>query len=129
MGAAAAGGRPSRRAVGGGLMLGRRFWVPFLPLHDKEECSRQNGGAMRVRFTDRATTLPPLVPRLLSVRLPVFYGWVVLGCLCCAGFARQGPAVASLSVFFAPVARRGRSAPAAVARARCPCRVFAGGAS
>jgi sugar phosphate permease len=58
---------------------------------------------MRVRFTDRATTLPPLVPRLLAARLPVSYGWVVLGCLCCAGFARQGPAVATLSIFVAPL--------------------------
>src|SRR5437762_2201806 len=47
-------------------------------------------------------TLPPLVPRLLSARLS-FYGWVVLGCLCCAGFARQGPAVATLSIFVAPL--------------------------
>jgi OFA family oxalate/formate antiporter-like MFS transporter len=47
--------------------------------------------------------LPPLVPRLLSARLPVFYGWVVLGVLCCAGFARQGPAVATLSIFVAPL--------------------------
>src|SRR5580704_14932604 len=47
--------------------------------------------------------LPPLVPRLLAARLPVFYGWVVLGCLCCVGFARQGPAVATLSIFVAPL--------------------------
>ena len=47
--------------------------------------------------------LPPLVPRLLAARLPVFYGWVVLGVLCCAGFARQGPAVATLSIFVAPL--------------------------
>src|SRR6266446_5462992 len=50
-----------------------------------------------------AATLPPLVPRLLSARLSFFYGWVVLGCLCCAGFARQGPAVATLSIFVAPL--------------------------
>ena len=36
-------------------------------------------------------------------RLPFFYGWVVLGCLCLAGFARQGPAVAVLSVFVVPM--------------------------
>lgn len=36
-------------------------------------------------------------------RLPFFYGWVVLGCLCFAGFARQGPAVATLSVFVTPL--------------------------
>ncbi|HVC56351.1 MAG TPA: MFS transporter [Stellaceae bacterium] len=47
-------------------------------------------------------------PRLaswLSGRLPVFYGWIVLACLCCAGFARQGPAVATLSIFVEPLIR------------------------
>jgi hypothetical protein len=38
-------------------------------------------------------------------RLPFFYGWVILGCLCCAGFARQGPAVATLSIFVEPLTR------------------------
>ena len=46
---------------------------------------------------------PPLLPRLLIPRLPFFYGWVVLGCLCLAGFARQGPAVAVVSVFVVPM--------------------------
>jgi sugar phosphate permease len=46
---------------------------------------------------------PPLLPRLLAPRLPFYYGWVVLGCLCLAGFARQGPAVAVLSVFVVPM--------------------------
>jgi MFS family permease len=45
----------------------------------------------------------PVVPRLLAARLPFFYGWVVLGCICLAGFARQGPAVAVLSVFVVPM--------------------------
>jgi len=45
------------------------------------------------------------LPRLLSAQLPFFYGWVVLGCLCCAGFARQGGAVATLSVFVEPLTR------------------------
>ncbi|MSP04024.1 MAG: MFS transporter [Acetobacteraceae bacterium] len=45
---------------------------------------------------------PPLA-RLLLPRLPFFYGWVVLGCVCLAGFARQGPAVAVLSVFVTPM--------------------------
>jgi sugar phosphate permease len=45
------------------------------------------------------------LPRLLAARLPFYYGWVVLGCLCCAGFARQGPAVATLSVFVEPLIR------------------------
>ena len=48
---------------------------------------------------------PPLLPRLLVPRLPFFYGWVVLGVLCCAGFARQGPAVSTLSVFVTPLIR------------------------
>ena len=43
--------------------------------------------------------------RLLSGRLPFFYGWVILACLCCAGFSRQGPAVATLSVFVEPLTR------------------------
>jgi MFS family permease len=45
-----------------------------------------------------------LAPRLAG-RLPFWYGWVVLACLCCAGFARQGPSVASLSIFIDPLTR------------------------
>ena len=45
------------------------------------------------------------LPRLVSGRLPFFYGWVILGCLCCAGFSRQGPAVATLSIFVEPLTR------------------------
>jgi OFA family oxalate/formate antiporter-like MFS transporter len=45
----------------------------------------------------------PLLPRLLIPRLPFFYGWIVLGCVCLAGFARQGPAVAVLSIFVVPM--------------------------
>jgi len=47
----------------------------------------------------------PFLAPLLSARLPIFYGWIVLGCLCVAGFARQGPAVATLSVFVEPLIR------------------------
>jgi sugar phosphate permease len=47
----------------------------------------------------------PTLPRLLSGRLPFFYGWVILACLCCAGFSRQGPAVATLSIFVEPLTR------------------------
>ena len=36
-------------------------------------------------------------------RLPFFYGWVVLGCVCCAGFSRQGGSVAMLSIFVEPM--------------------------
>ena len=46
---------------------------------------------------------PPPLSRLLAPRLPFFYGWVVLVCLCLSGFARQGPAVATLSVFVVPM--------------------------
>jgi sugar phosphate permease len=49
------------------------------------------------------TAIPPRLPALLAARLPFFYGWVVLGVLCCAGFARQGPAVSTLSVFVTPL--------------------------
>jgi sugar phosphate permease len=45
---------------------------------------------------------PPL-PRWLIPRLPFFYGWVILGCACCAGLSRQGGAVATLSVFVTPM--------------------------
>jgi OFA family oxalate/formate antiporter-like MFS transporter len=51
------------------------------------------------------TAARPALPYLLSGRLPFFYGWVVLACLCCAGFARQGPAVATLSIFVEPLTR------------------------
>jgi OFA family oxalate/formate antiporter-like MFS transporter len=47
----------------------------------------------------------PFLPPLLNRRLPVFYGWIVLASLCCAGFARQGPAVATLSIFVEPLTR------------------------
>jgi OFA family oxalate/formate antiporter-like MFS transporter len=45
------------------------------------------------------------LPQLLARRLPFFYGWVVLACLCCAGFARQGGATATFSVFVEPLTR------------------------
>jgi OFA family oxalate/formate antiporter-like MFS transporter len=45
------------------------------------------------------------LPQLISGRLPFFYGWVVLACLCCAGFSRQGGATATLSVFVEPLTR------------------------
>lgn len=46
------------------------------------------------------------LPRLLSRHAPFYYGWIVLGCLCCAGFARQGGAVATLSIFVEPLSRQ-----------------------
>lgn len=47
---------------------------------------------------------PPL-PRFLAHRLPFFYGWVIIACVSCAGLSRQGGAVATLSVFVAPMTR------------------------
>ncbi|HZU89615.1 MAG TPA: MFS transporter [Stellaceae bacterium] len=43
------------------------------------------------------------LPQRLSAKLPVYYGWVILACLCCAGFSRQGGATATFSVFVAPL--------------------------
>src|SRR5580704_15910038 len=43
------------------------------------------------------------LPRWLIPRLPFYYGWVILGCACCAGLSRQGGAVATLSVFVTPM--------------------------
>src|SRR3546814_2402630 len=43
------------------------------------------------------------IPAALAGRLPFYYGWVILACVCCAGFARQGPAVATLSIFVEPM--------------------------
>jgi sugar phosphate permease len=40
---------------------------------------------------------------LLITRLPFYYGWVILACVCFAGFSRQGPAVATLSIFVEPM--------------------------
>ena len=48
-------------------------------------------------------TQQPALPTLLIARLPFFYGWVILACVCCAGFSRQGPAVATLSIFVEPM--------------------------
>ena len=47
---------------------------------------------------------PPLA-RLLAQRLPFYYGWVILGCVCFAGFVRQGASVAVLAVFVEPMQR------------------------
>jgi sugar phosphate permease len=41
--------------------------------------------------------------RGLVARLPFYYGWVILACVCAAGFSRQGPAVATLSIFITPM--------------------------
>ncbi|HEX3412772.1 MAG TPA: MFS transporter [Stellaceae bacterium] len=63
-------------------------------------------GILSQRFLRNVASGDPALPRLLSGRLPFFYGWVILGCLCCAGFSRQGPAVATLSIFVEPLTRQ-----------------------
>lgn len=45
------------------------------------------------------------LPRVLAAIVPFYYGWIVLACVCCAGFARQGSAVATLSVFVEPLTK------------------------
>jgi len=46
------------------------------------------------------------IPLRLTRRLPFFYGWVILGCVCCAGFSRQGGAVSTLTIFVEPMTRQ-----------------------
>jgi OFA family oxalate/formate antiporter-like MFS transporter len=41
----------------------------------------------------------------LAARLPFHNGWVILACVCLAGFSRQGSAVATLSIFVEPMIR------------------------
>jgi len=41
----------------------------------------------------------------LAARLPFHYGWVILACVCLAGFSRQGSAVGTLSIFVEPMTR------------------------
>jgi OFA family oxalate/formate antiporter-like MFS transporter len=45
------------------------------------------------------------LPQALAAKLPFYYGWIILACLCSAGFARQGSAVATLSIFVEPLTR------------------------
>ena len=45
------------------------------------------------------------IPLRLTRRLPFFYGWIILGCVCCAGFSRQGGAVSTLTIFVEPMTR------------------------
>jgi MFS transporter, OFA family, oxalate/formate antiporter len=55
--------------------------------------------------TDAGIEKGQALPRALAARVPFYYGWIVLACLCCAGFARQGAAVATFSVFVEPLTR------------------------
>jgi hypothetical protein len=43
------------------------------------------------------------IPRLLAAHLPLFYGYVILFAVGCAGFARAGGGVAILAIFVAPM--------------------------
>ena len=54
---------------------------------------------------DALSGMSVTLPRLLVRHLPFFYGWIVLVCACCAGFSRQGGAVATLSIFVEPMTR------------------------
>lgn len=43
------------------------------------------------------------VPQFVAARTPFYYGWIILACICCVSFARQGAAVATLSIFIGPM--------------------------
>lgn len=45
----------------------------------------------------------PRLVHALAGKLPFYYGWVILACVCAASFSRQGPAVATLSIFVDPM--------------------------
>ena len=47
--------------------------------------------------------IQPSLAARLAQRLPFYYGWVILGVVCCVSIARVGPAVATLSVFIGPM--------------------------
>jgi OFA family oxalate/formate antiporter-like MFS transporter len=64
-----------------------------------------HSNAVGVTDTRREMRPGPALPTALAARLPFYYGWIVLAALCCAGFARQGSAVATFSVFVEPLTR------------------------
>lgn len=78
--------------------------APRLPF---PACGRITEPSNACPVSDAQGKIPagPALPRALAARLPFYYGWIVLACLCCAGFARQGPAVATLSIFVEPLTR------------------------
>src|ERR1700722_10214371 len=65
--------------------------------------ARQPASGILVGSHHQLGMTPPRLPAFFAARTPFFYGWAVLACLCCAGFARQGPAVSTLSVFVTPL--------------------------
>jgi OFA family oxalate/formate antiporter-like MFS transporter len=58
---------------------------------------------LATRLYGYPTMNAPKLPRWLIPRLPFYYGWIILACVCCAGLSRQGGAVATLSVFVSPM--------------------------
>lgn len=60
---------------------------------------------LRITVREETELVIGALPRLLVPRLPFFYGWIILFCVCCAGFSRQGGAVSTLSVFVEPMTR------------------------
>lgn len=58
-----------------------------------------------MREADGKIPVGQALPRALAASTSFYYGWIVLACLCCAGFARQGSAVATLSIFVEPLTR------------------------
>lgn len=75
--------------------LPRPAWPRFLARNDRSASGPVNASLKGSRR----------LPQYVSGRLPFFYGWVVLACLCCAGFSRQGGATATFSVFVEPLTR------------------------
>jgi sugar phosphate permease len=76
------------------------FLMASQDLRHPEEAAEQP--SRRTHGASPATPAPRL-PAFFAARAPFFYGWAVLACLCFAGFARQGPAVSTLSVFVKPL--------------------------
>lgn len=64
--------------------------LPRHPVAGRYHAARMSG--IRLRLVEA-----------LAARLPFYYGWVILACVCAAGFARPGSAVATLSIFIAPM--------------------------
>jgi MFS transporter, OFA family, oxalate/formate antiporter len=68
--------------------------------------SPESGATHRGRPAARAHSGETVRRRLIEAlagRLPFYYGWVILGVICAVAFSRQGPAVATLSIFIEPM--------------------------
>lgn len=84
------------------------IWRSALPGHD----SCANFSMQIVRYGHRLAQrcyrvqelmMPSSIAASLARRLPFYYGWIILGVVCCVSLARVGPAVATLSVFVGPM--------------------------